>query len=297
MVRRRVPERDVEDVVQSALTEALLATDRPTEPEAARRWLWAVTRNKIADYHRKARREHLDAAPEARSEAPISLPNDAERELLRWAVGELPEGADAQRTFEWLLREGDGEKLEAIAADAQLPAPAVRQRVSRMRRFFRERWAIQLAVLGLVALGLWALGRRGRLDRPRLVPEPPTLSAEARGRAMRQEALQACARQQWPQCVEGLDAARALDPQGDLRPEVTAARRDAARALAPERAPVPRNTVIPDAMVPEPAPMPEALPASPADSLRPSTGDSLGPLRAPARRPRLTPRDGGTSGP
>jgi hypothetical protein len=57
---------------------------------------------------------------------------------------------------------------------------------------------------------------------------------------------------------------------------VTAARRDAARALAPERAPVPRNTVIPDAAVPERTPVPETLLAPSQDSLGLGTGLSGG---------------------
>lgn len=36
MVRRRVPERDAEDVVQAVLAEALASSGRPAEPDAGR---------------------------------------------------------------------------------------------------------------------------------------------------------------------------------------------------------------------------------------------------------------------
>ena len=38
-----------------------------------------------------------------------------------------------------MLREGEGEKLETIAAEANVPAPRVRQRVSRLRRYYKAR--------------------------------------------------------------------------------------------------------------------------------------------------------------
>ncbi|HEX3850670.1 MAG TPA: hypothetical protein VHW01_06860 [Polyangiaceae bacterium] len=64
---------------------------------------------------------------------------------------------EALHTLEWMLREGDGEKLEQIARDANLPAPRVRQRVSRLRCFLREQWAAEL-MLGTLGLALLAAG-------------------------------------------------------------------------------------------------------------------------------------------
>ena len=251
MVRRRVPPGDADDVVQAALIEAVAASDRPRDPAGARRWIWGVARHKVADYHRRARREDLGDVPEQ-----IAPPSpEAERDLLRWAVGELPPGADAQRTFAWLLREGEGEKLESIADDERLPPPQVRQRVSRMRRLLRARWA-QLAAAGLVALVVYLVARSARSPdevaprvAPRLVEPPEVTVALARGRAARVEALRACDEAQWRRCLEGLDAARALDPAGDASPRVRAARQSARDALErEEHAPAPSPP--PDVYVP-----------------------------------------------
>jgi RNA polymerase sigma factor (sigma-70 family) len=238
MVRRRVPDGDVDDVVQAALTEAVATRDRPADPEGARRWIGGVARNKIADYHRRARRETFHV-PELATPAA----HDAERDLLRWAVGELPAGADAQQTLAWLLREADGERLEEIAAEERLPAPQVRQRVSRLRKLFRARWA-QIVAAGLVALALWLAWRsarpQGEMAHRALGEAPEVQVARARGRTMREAAMRTCDEGAWQRCLDALDAAKALDPAGDDAPAVRAARQRAHDAIEREhRAPAP----------------------------------------------------------
>lgn len=150
LARRRVPERDVEDVVQVVLAEAAASKTRPEDPTSARRWLYGILRNKIADYHRKPAREEL---VESVGEGATSEGTDdpAVKSLLEWAMRELPSGMDSRRTLEWLLRESEGETLEEIAQSERVSPEQVRQRVSRLRRFFRERWAAQALALGLLA--------------------------------------------------------------------------------------------------------------------------------------------------
>jgi RNA polymerase sigma factor (sigma-70 family) len=159
MVRRRVPESEAEDIVQSALAEALSAPNAPAETDGLRRFVWGIARHKVADYYRRARREALDEPEIVAEDAPHT-----EEDLLRWAARELPRAKDARQTLEWMLREGEGEKLEAIAESEQLPAPRVRQRVSRLRRHLKARWAVELAALAaigvLVALLLWEVLKR-----------------------------------------------------------------------------------------------------------------------------------------
>ncbi|TAK29345.1 MAG: sigma-70 family RNA polymerase sigma factor [Myxococcaceae bacterium] len=274
MVRRRVPPGEADDVVQAALAEAVAAADRPRDPAGLRRWIWGVARHKIADFHRRARREDVGDVPE---QVAASSP-DAERDLLRWAVGELPPGADAQRTFAWLLREGEGEKLDAIADDERLPAPQVRQRVSRMRRLLRARWA-QLVAAGLAALVVYLVVRSARSPgdaphhAPRLVEGPEVTVAVAQGRARRTEALRACDAAQWRRCLDELDAARALDPAGDEAGRVRRARQSARDGLERD--------------VPGPAPLTPPPPTSPRGS---SVTDAGAPRR---HRAPTFPQDGG----
>ena len=135
MVRRRVPEAEVDDIVQAAFTEALSSETAPDDPDALRRWIFGVARNKVVDFHRRAKRTTpAEDAPEPVAEA---APH-SDRDLLRWAERELPPGKDAPKTLEWMLREGAGEKLEAIAASEKIPAPTVRQRVHRLRQWMRS---------------------------------------------------------------------------------------------------------------------------------------------------------------
>jgi hypothetical protein len=120
---------EAEDVVQATLADVLSATTVPQEPEEFRRFVFGVARNKVFDHFRRQKRHTagLDDNEAAAPEPPLSA-----RDILRWAEGELPD-SESQSTLEWMLREGDGEKLEHIARDAKVPATRVRKRVSRLR--------------------------------------------------------------------------------------------------------------------------------------------------------------------
>jgi RNA polymerase sigma factor (sigma-70 family) len=260
-VKRRVRGHDADDVVQAALADVLSAARVPEDAEEFRRFVFAVTRNKVFDHFRRRVREvpEDEALEPAASDAPLSA-----RDILRWAEAKLPD-AEAQHTLEWMLREGDGEKLEQIARDANLPAPRVRQRVSRLRRFLREHWAAEL-MLGTLGLALLAAGaafyyRYLRSDElahhdPVLLPEPPK-SPELQGRELRRAALLRCEKAEAAECLAGLDRARALDPAGDRAAEVVNARSAAAARLAP----VPSATPV---VPPSPSPVLKLAPSASA---------------------------------
>ncbi|MET0792658.1 MAG: sigma-70 family RNA polymerase sigma factor [Polyangiaceae bacterium] len=247
VVRRRVRGDDADDVVQAALADLLSAARVPEDREEFRRFVFAVARNKVFDHFRRRMRE---APEEEAQEAPAAEEPLSARDILRWAEQKLPD-AEAEHTLEWMLREGDGEKLEQIARDANLPAPRVRQRVSRLRRFLRERWAAELLLTGLgIALLApvaqfyyrhWFPPAEIAEHDPILRPEPPK-SPEQQGREARREALRRCKRAEDQQCLEGLDRARALDPTGDAAAEVVNARRAAAARLTPPPAPLPSSS-------------------------------------------------------
>jgi RNA polymerase sigma factor (sigma-70 family) len=281
-VRSRLPESEVDDVVQTTLAEALVAPNTPPDPEELRRWLYRVARNKIADFFRRARREVIDEAPGAEAAPAESAPHSA-RDLLRWVERELPQGEGAERTLEWALREADGDKLESIAKDAELPAPRVRQRVSRLRRHLRKRWAAELAaVAALVGLSflLWQMRKeRGRQHVDQIAHEPRR-DPRQRAAALRRAALEACGARAWQRCLDGLDAARRLDPDGDRAAPIQQARREAAATL---EAPAPSSSAAP-----LPAPSSSATPPAP----RPVRTAPSPPATAPAPRsvPPTAPR-------
>ena len=254
MVRGRVPADEAEDIVQTALTEALTAAALPGEAEDVRKFVWGIVRHKVVDFHRRGRRE----APHEDVDVPESAPNHEDRDLLRWAERELPEGEEAAKTLDWMLREGDGEKLETIAHDEKLPAPRVRQRVSRLRRHLKMRWALVAATLTalLVALGAYLYGRP-RPQEVRIVPEVPSTLPQSpdprllRAKEERERALALCDSKAWGPCVEGLDRAAVDDPAGDQELRVVEARKAAADAakVPPPPAPMPSESATPSPKV------------------------------------------------
>lgn len=285
-VRRRVPPSDVDDVVQTVLMDALAAPNAPTDPRELTRWMLGIARHKVVDLHRRAHREppaelpDLEAAP-----APIE-----EIEMARWAEEQAGSSRDAKQTLAWMAREGEGEKLEAIATDEQVPAARVRQRVSRMRRWMKERWLAELAAvaaLGIVAVVAWWVLQRGArpeanpLPAPSspIQPEPP--SSIERARALRADALEKCKRAEWAGCLEGLDRARGLDPVGDQEPAIGAARSQATEALR-------RDGVVPDdskavprkGIVPVPKAVPTGATAPVPKAVPPTFGEKLAPVKA-----------------
>ncbi|MFO0734303.1 MAG: sigma factor [Labilithrix sp.] len=168
LLRRRVPGQEVDDLAQTILCDALASSSIPSDPEEMRRWLIGIARHKIADYHRRA------ARTKARSEGEAPLATCAaspvafeEREVLDQLLGAIESRRDAE-TMEWLVREHGGERLADIASENGLPAPMVRQRVSRLRRALRSRWAGAVGVLVLFLGIAAALG----VSRSRSVEQP-----------------------------------------------------------------------------------------------------------------------------
>ena len=234
MVRRRVPESEVEDIVQATLADAVESPHAPADPETFRRWIFGVAKNKVVDYHRRAGRETFEVPEVAERPAPHT-----EADLLRWAEKHLPPGEENRTTLDWMLREGDGEKLEWIAESEKVPAPRVRQRVSRLRRHLKTHWQKEvtlLATLGvLITAALLFLRHRE--------PEPIANEDVLRGIELRNQGLEKCAAGEWKPCLEKLDAAKALDPAGDAQPAVQSARENANKALTTPPPPPPPATV------------------------------------------------------
>jgi RNA polymerase sigma factor (sigma-70 family) len=299
-VRRRVPAPDVDDVVQTVLCDALASRARPEGGEELRKWLLGIARHKVVDHHRRAVREPASELPDIEAGPdPIEA-----RSLARWAEEQAASTDDAQKTLDWMAREGEGEKLESIAAEENVPAARVRQRVSRMRRWMKERWLAELAavaVLAALAFIAWRLLRRpderelpeARPDDPKGAPSlaptaPPMLE---RARELRADALRKCEASAWQACLDGLDEAARLDPAGNAAPDVAAARERAGEALkSPPLAPsVP--SVSPSSLDPAPKGPPTLTPPLPTSTAAPRpTGTAVPPSTTPTFTGKPTPK-------
>jgi RNA polymerase sigma factor (sigma-70 family) len=273
-VKKRVGQDDVDDVVQTVLVDALASTKRPDDPAEIRKWLVGIARHKCADVHRRAGRER--PADEDLPDQPAQPPPVEERALVRWAEEQAQSTREADKTLGWMAREGEGDKLEHIAEEEALPAARVRQRVSRMRRFLKERWLAEVALvaaLGAVAFFLWRALRR---DEGPIVadPTPPKTatpiadplrdgSRVLEGRRLREATLDVCRNDEHQRCLDDLDRARELDPVGDAAPDVRQARERAAAALRqPPPIQEPQQTK-------EPAPTPTEVPPAPKQAPKP----------------------------
>ncbi|MCW5836026.1 MAG: sigma-70 family RNA polymerase sigma factor [Labilithrix sp.] len=266
MVRKRVPESEVEDIVQATLADAIESPHAPTDSESLRRWIFGVAKNKVVDYHRRAGRETFEVPEVAGKAAP-----HVEADLLRWAEKHLPPGEENKTTLDWMLREGEGEKLEWIAEADKVPAPRVRQRVSRLRRHLKTHWQKEVALLAAlgVLVTIVALVLREK------EPEPIANEDLPRAAELRKVGIEKCLAAEWKECVDKLDAARALDPAGDTRPEVRQARENAGKALT--LPPAPTNEDV------KPAP-------APTSSVRPEPSGDRGTKEvAPSKTAAPTP--------
>ena len=224
MVRKRVPESEVEDIVQATLADAFASPHAPPEPEAFRRWVFGVAKNKVVDFHRQRGRESFDVPAVAGKPAPHT-----EVDMLRWAERNLPPGDENKTTLDWMLREGEGEKLEWIAESEKMPAPRVRQRVSRLRRHLKDHWKKEVALLATV--GVLLTGLLLLLRRAEPTPQPIANEDVPRAEELRKQAFEKCLGGDFKPCIEKLDDAKRLDPAGDTAPAVKQARENADKAL------------------------------------------------------------------
>jgi DNA-directed RNA polymerase specialized sigma24 family protein len=193
MMRRQVPERDADDLVQTVLCDALAARGKPVSREEVARWLAGIARHKVADYHRRGHRE-VPSSPDLDEPRAGAVPPYEARDLLERIRSDAARDPETARALDWVLREHAGEELCGIARAERVQPAAMRQRVSRFRRALRSRW-LKLGAVGVVVLGLGWGGASLTRDRsepdgaPAIAPEPSTTPREDAPKVLHGKAL------------------------------------------------------------------------------------------------------------
>jgi len=183
MLERRLPKEDVDDVAQTVLCDALSAERIPSDPIEMRRWLAGIARHKVADFHRKrarvnGRTTRLDDDDSLFEPAVPPAPIEA-RSVLAGVIDETAPSPRDRETLGWIVREHEGDRLADIAKEEGIPSPVVRQRVSRLRRALRQRWATALLLLLCAgAAGGYAMGNSGGGE-PAAITADPTATVQA----------------------------------------------------------------------------------------------------------------------
>jgi len=169
-LHRRLPAADADDALQAVYCAALEARALPDDASELRRFLTVIARRKVAAHYERAASEQLGDPPEQ----PVPPPPVEALSLLRWAERQAAESQveHVAETLDWMARESEGEKLEAIAAEAAVPSTRVRQRVFRLRRFMKVRWALEISAALLALLVVWWLWSRRTEQMAKPAPAP-----------------------------------------------------------------------------------------------------------------------------
>jgi len=248
-VVRRVPDAQVDDVVQRTLEAASRSPHLPADPLARRQYILGIARKTAAEQRRTNRRQlelkddadvDAQAVPDSESTAADVVER---RDLLAKILRFVPKHEES--TLRCLDRKADGESLVAIAGELGLDYEVLSRRVSRLQSRLRVtgQMLVGTLVLALVVAAGWYLGRKPEEARqpPSITPTSmPATSSSApevvdhsdEARLLRQRAFGECTRNQWSECQEHLYDASLLDPAGDHDPLVKAAYNDALNALS-----------------------------------------------------------------
>jgi DNA-directed RNA polymerase specialized sigma24 family protein len=238
MIRKQgVMRHDVEDVIQLVLAAFARCTTMPAPEPDRTRYQFGIIRNVAIDFA-TGEGERIDRARLAEPDAvaapagPSPEMADLARRVHALATERDPQAAD------WVVRSAVlGEDQTRIAREEGIPVDRVRKRIERLSAWVRSH-ADKLAVALLLVIGTWAVSHEE--ESPTSAPPPPHPPEEdhttplQRAASLRSKASSECGAQQWRACLQSLDDARELDPEGDDDPRVQTMRRDAEVGVARE---------------------------------------------------------------
>jgi DNA-directed RNA polymerase specialized sigma24 family protein len=258
-LRGRAPQGEVVDMVQAVLADLLPYPDPPPTVEGLITLGRSMLRNKLVDLYRyRARVRAVEIVPRddgldetVGAPAPAHAWDEVDRKKREHLVAGLVTGGKLTAADLDVLERADDEGYGALADELGTNEAALRKRAHRNRKLLHATWvryaAIGVPGLVVVAIILYGLSEPDHVSAPappgsteQLPTEPPPgeppprehtpLDLE-RAAAYRTLASHACEDAEWKKCVDDLDSARWLDPEGDRDPKVGALRAEAARGL------------------------------------------------------------------
>ena len=253
-LRGRAPQGEVADMVQAVLADLLPYPDPPQTIEGLITLGRSMLRNKLVDLYRyRARVRAVEIVPRddgldetVGAPAPAHAWDGVDRKKREELVAGLVADGKLTAADLDLLARADDEGYGALADELGTSEAALRQRAHRKRKLLHATWvryaAIGVPGLVVVAILLYGLREPDHVSAPapddsmeQFPTEPPTrertpLELE-RAAAYRTLASHACEDAEWKKCLDDLERARWLDPEGDRDPKVGELRAAAARGL------------------------------------------------------------------
>jgi DNA-directed RNA polymerase specialized sigma24 family protein len=253
LLRRGVPSRAVDDVVQQARIEVWQRfASEAHAPDEVERLLFRVAQCRAIDWWRSERRQVLREDYEELVESRAHRPEAPAREALEAIERDVADDPQlAQALCDLADKEVGGEEYDDIGRRRGVHPGRVRKGVFRLRGHVHEHLADYRGLIALAVVALLvSLARQRHRDEPARDHEPrpvPTIVAPPkpapeqtpaqRARELRGVAERAYRAGEYAACRRALDAARAIDEAGDAEPAVRALRAAAERGIDAEFTP------------------------------------------------------------
>ena len=262
--RAKAPKAALEDLISETLTRACANRFLPDHDECCRQYVCGMARRVAIDFlrERNGRREESKEPFNERAANAPRVDGSARveaRVTLEQAAQRLTPAK--RKVIPWLLRHAAGESYATIAGEEGLDYKTVWDAAESVRAELHRIMSrgVTLMVMVLIA---WIAAKRVVMPEPNVagifshppkvqpapkpetsaVPQPqgqvqaPSPTNESVSpQTIRTQALQACGQHRWGECLDGLDQAAQLDPEGDESADVQEARTEAQLAAVRHR--------------------------------------------------------------
>ena len=241
VVRGRVNDADIDDVINGTLTDVWTQKKLPREPKARRRYVSAIARNKAIRWYTRNEKnrpdsEPLEAVPKGTTDdGGIERADSAQ--LVEKIAATVPE-KERSAFLCWVRNVLWGESIADMAREMGVQESTLHKRIGAVRG--RAKMS-GLAIIGLAAVVFFfmnSLQPAGQVGAGYHEPEPGTAEAKTLAAELREDARTLCEAGRWKDCLGAYDDAKRAgsggrDPAGEGGARQGARRGTQARAVSP----------------------------------------------------------------